>query len=195
MNVSGLVHRPRRYEFEDGVQELALGLMGIATASVFLAAAFLPLWYTLFPMQALWLASAFGMRWAIKRLKERVTYPRGGYVAFEQQTVTLRSRRTWLVIVYVTGIAIVTTALPPATHWPVIFSAVFVGVYGGGAIRYRIPHWWGLAAFSALLGAWVYLRDSGLTFVLLWQGVAMAAAGGLRLWRFLQFHPPIEAET
>jgi hypothetical protein len=76
-------------------------------------------------------------------------------------------------------------------------GAILLGViYVGSGFKYRMAHYLWLGGFSAALGAWAYLRNDSIAFVILWQGVASAVVGGIRLWRFIESHPrPVESEA
>jgi len=149
--------------------------------------------------QVIWLCSGLGMAWGAMKLKERVTSPRGGYVAFDEHTVTIRGRisRRGLNVVLMFGMVGFIVAFRDVFNFrasrAVAVNALFLSAYMFEGMKYRMPHMLWLAAFSALLGVWVYARNDSLWFVILWQGGALAIAGGTKLWRFIKSHPrPVE---
>lgn len=138
-----------------------------------------------------------GMAWGVKKLRERVTYPRGGYVAINEAP---RMRRAALGFImfgfFIFARDVFTFPASEAVALTVICFASYM-FYG---ISYRMPYMFWVAACSALLGVWVYLRhdsrENALAFVILWEGVVLVAAGGFRMWRFIKAHPrPAEAEV
>jgi hypothetical protein len=204
MDIGRLVNRPQMYVFEDGVGELAIGFMSLVSFGAFSSLVFRTL--PLLVPQAIWLGMCLGVFWGAKKLKERVTYPRGGYVALDEQTVTIRGRISGraLNVALLFGmfgfIVVFSRVFKFPASQAVVVSAIFFGAYTLSAIMYRIPHMLWLAAFSALVGVWVYgwnySRGDSLAFVILSQGVALVVDGGVRLWRFLKSHPrPIETEA
>lgn len=203
MNLSELVNRPRMYDSEDGVGELTIGLMSMLMGSACLA---VPRpGYEAFVAMGIILCFGAGIGWVVKKLKERVTYPRGGYVALNVPPVTIRRRALAAVLTFafVFGIEEFIHVFRPGFTFRVSgagLSAMYFGFYTFGGMKYQEPRMLWLAAFSAVLGVWVYARNYsvayGLPFVTLWQGVALAIAGGIRLWRFIKAHPrPVETEA
>lgn len=193
MKIDRLVKRPAAYSTEDGVAELMIGLMLVVAGSAF---AGIPTEYFLIP-QAVWLASALAMAWGMKTLKERVTSPRGGYVALDEPPITvgggMRVGRRVLVAVIAVALMGFMVAFRDVAAFPgamaVGMSMVFVAAYAWGGLKYRLPHMLGLAAFSALVGAWCYARSGSSLIVILGQGAGLTVTGGIRLWQFVRSHP------
>jgi hypothetical protein len=184
---------------EDGVAELALGLSWVITSSAFLMLQVLPSGY-IFAAQAIWVLSSIGMAWGTKKLKERVAFPRGGYVALDDQPMRIRGRVSWRTLILALGLGICVAGGAIAVFSPDLFTfsatglavgcaILFAGIYTVGGLNYRMPHLLWLGAFCAVLAAWAYARNDSIAFVLFWQGVALAVAGGIRLGRFIKSHP------
>ena len=87
--VDQIIRRTYGYYFEDGLVELGLGILFIASGLLFLT------WSTLqaASLQGAVLAlvsilivvgGVYGLRWAIGRIKERVSYPRSGYASYRE---------------------------------------------------------------------------------------------------------------
>lgn len=176
-----------------------VGLMSAVTGGAFLATQIFPRDY-IFVAIAIWMCSGFGMAWGAKRLRERITYPRGGYVALNEQSAATRrrSRRVALILVFA-GMALLTALFPRMSHFfasGVAGSALFVSIYMFSGVKYRRPDLLCLAGFCALLGVWAYAGSSSMAFILFWQGVGLATIGAIRLWRFIKSHPrPVETEA
>jgi len=196
MNLNKLANRPHMYLLEDGLAEMAIGFVSLVAFATFSPSAFRAL--PLLVPQAIWFGGCLNIFWAAKKLKERVTFPRGGYVAIEEPAGATRGRtRRALSVALAFGIiwliAVFRDVSPSARALAVVAAAVFFAAYTFGAMKYRVRHMWWLATFSALLGLWVYERDGSpgdsLAFVILGQGVALVVSGGVRLWQFLKSHP------
>ncbi len=191
MTIDRLANRARLYAFEDGTVELSIGLVCLAAGSAFQLAR--PPYLLIAP--AIWLCSTLCIAWGAKTLKERVTSPRGGYVAFDEQVVTARGRisRRLLNVALTFGMVAFIAVFRDLFNFPgsvtLGASACFFGAYIYDALKYRIMHMVWLAGYTAALGAWAYARHDSLTFVIAGQGVALTAAGSASLWRFLKSHP------
>jgi hypothetical protein len=70
-----------------------------------------------------------------------------------------------------------------------IWCAVFGLIHAITGFLYRLSYMFVLAALSALLLWWISAKGGDLLLVILWQGVAMGVAGGVKLWRFVRAHP------
>ena len=192
--------RPLRYWSEDGVPDLVLGLWCACTALIFLAARMLPKGSSaasVYPMAApaLWGLSSLAMVRGLKALKERITFPRTGYVALRERgwryafTAALGA-----LPIAVYGVVLTTGFELP--HWerfagPALAMIFAITLFVGG-LRYKLPHLLGLAVFSLVPGAWTYWIEAGMDgtlWVMLSLGGAMAIAGALRLRSFLAANP------
>jgi hypothetical protein len=213
MNIDELVNRPKMYDFEDGVWELVIGIAFLLSGGAFSFVAMQPKGSAeaqkyVWGAQAIWFCSMWGMTWGAKKLKERVTSPRGGYVALTEREWTPRSQEA-LVIGLCIGLPVIMIVLSLANwrfsepvraffeKWnPTGYAVLSSGVYVWNGVRNRLSHFFWLAAFCAALAVWVWVRNDDGWFVLFWQGAALAVAGGIRLWRFVRSHPlPTETEA
>jgi hypothetical protein len=129
----------------------------------------------------------------IGKLKERLTYPRTGYVAYRQPT----KRRRWLTLGVAFGMAMLVSALfasaPASLAWIPAVSGLLIGaywVYQGHRMGYcaSMP----LAAISAVAGTAITLAGVGrrsklpLFYIVLgW----LNSPGGLTLWSYLRREP------
>ncbi len=149
--------------------------------------------------QTIWVCTAFGLALGTKKLKERVTSPRGGYVGFDEQAKTIRGHIPYralnigLMFMIVCIISVFRDLIVfPASEVAAV-SVGFMGAYIFEGLKYRIGYMLWLAAFSVAVGVWAYVRNDHLAFVVFWQGAALAAIGGSKLWRFVKSHPkPID---
>lgn len=188
MDVIALRDRPKMYLFSDGVAELAIGLfMLFYSASAWLLIR-LPRdwgfgWGGVFAPGLVLGLSGFGMARGIKFLRERVTSPRGGYVAMK----VTRYQRLYSGGAVVLMLAAYSLSNGRFSH-ALVCCAIFGCCYISTGLMYRLPYMFLLAAFSALLGIWVCLQGKDLLSVMLWQGAMLAGAGGVKLLRFVQSH-------
>jgi hypothetical protein len=203
-NIGDLMDRPRKYVLEDGVAELVMGVYGALMGGVFRMIAVEHSWVP----QTISICACFAVGWGMKTLKERVTIPRGGYVALEERPVNDQVREA-LVIGLCIGLPVLLVALA-LTDWTwagplpdllgrwsgVAYAAVAAGAYVWNGVRNRTGHFFWLAGFCALLGAWAWVSKSDAWLICLWQGVALTVVGGIRLGMFIRTHPkPVENEA
>ena len=154
-----LEQRPRRYWTVDGIPELVMGGIWIVWGAAVLIGESLPrgpgfvaFWLTVPAVLAL---SGFWSRWLVTRLKERLTYPRTGYVDYPEPAPRTR--------LMVAGVAIAAAATmagllltgraagaenvaAPAVG--VVLSLAFLVI----SVRQRAPHLLALAGVALALG-------------------------------------------
>jgi hypothetical protein len=201
-----VVDRPRAYWSEDGVPDLMLGLNFLIVGVLFLILFVLPKGSSLaksyiWAAQAGWLCCSLGMSWGIKSLKERVTAPRGGYVALREPAAKMRMSKwsLWVLTFAASGligfIAIVLrTGVAGWERFAIpLVAIVFALTLAVPGWRYKLPHMQWLGAFSLLLGVCVYRLHHGIgesvCEMMIGLGIAMTLAGAVRLWNFLASHP------
>src|SRR5665213_1368718 len=154
MDINDLVNRPAMYASEDGMGELMIGLICLVSVGVF---RFAPGRDLLFVPQAIWVCSILALRWGTKKVKE-ITAARGGYVAFHEPG------GGWVlkVVAFLGFLAFILVSeqfFRPPVAGALACSAIFSGAYVLPGLKYRVPpHMLGLAAFSALLGGWAYVK-------------------------------------
>jgi hypothetical protein len=133
-----------------------------------------------------------------KRIRDKVIFPRTGYVVF-RPTVP----RKWMVVVF--GALSVAQAAALA-YWGVrlqdlsrlagpAMGVVFGACLLWGGVRYKVQQYVWLSGLSLLLGAATFfagLKIEGAIWVMVCDGVAMALDGAVRMRRFLRTHPIAE---
>lgn len=194
--------RPVRYWDQDGLPELMLGLLAIASSGVFLVGYALPRGTSTAQTYAqfgpiLWAAASLAMRWGLKRLKERITVPRGGYAAvLSEPSPTYWAFALGVVLLVGAGVLLLNVGaggMPEGT-WMAApgFATLFAAALLFGGLRYKLEHMVYLAAFSLILGAWMVRIGAGPQgglWVMVWLGTAMALTGAVRLKKFLKTNP------
>ena len=198
LNLDEIARRPQRYWDIDGLPELMMGLLWMLWGGAWLIGDTLPhgwrssAYWTAVP--ALLVLSGFASVWATKRLKERLTFPRTGYVDWKEPSRKARlgaaavAMVTAMVLVAVAGNRTLGTERPVAPVLGVILSLAFVVA----SIRQRAPHYLALAAVAVALGlAFGALRAGweSVNWLFVALGAASAALGGSRLALFLRKHP------
>ena len=193
--IERITKRPIQYWFEDGLGELMTGSLFVVLGLFFLIQG----WTTNSTVG--YLAGILGMvaigvgpwlsRFFLKKLKEKVIYPRTGYVKF---TTLKRSRRilTGIVAIVVSsGLVVVAFQYESVLNWLPMIEGVAVGAilyYQAaqvGLIRLYIE-----ALSSIFIGAGVSvlgqgdLLGSGHYFLSF--GVVMILGGGITLIRYLR---------
>lgn len=202
-SISDYTKRTRQYWWIDGLAEIAFGLqLGLLTAYHFLilffgsldwgvVAAFLGIAFILVGF----LAVNKGLLW----VKERITFPRTGYVKYPNKRASSRRRRIFIAI----GIGSITSILVnlalaylgPAAQWMVItlimMSCLIYVAYFTGVSRYYIigilTFLWGVGMnwipfHAGSLYAWFFV---GLGCIFILTGL-IVFLGYLRRYPYLQ---------
>jgi len=194
-----LENRPRRYWNVDGIPELMMGLVWILWGGALLVGEAFPrgsaanVYWMVFP--AVLVLSGVASNWAIKKLKERLTYPRTGYIEYREPARHVRLLTGLMVVVTAAALAalIVTGRAAGLEHTAapaigVILSLAFVVA----SIRQKAPHFLALAGVALALGAafaTLKLGFAAINWLFVWLGVAATIMGAWRLRRYLQQHP------
>ena len=192
--------RSSSYWTIDGLPELLMGVLWMTWGGLWLIGTALPrgMAYTCFWLvvpPALACFGIFGNR-TLQRLKERITYPRAGYVR-------LKKPPAWVVVIVVLGLSLPIAAAvlgfvsdSEDSLLPLVLAVISLGLLGQG-VHKRNGRLLILATISLGLGVWVWRTGAGwtgLSWAFLWLGIAGLALGALRLRRFLRENPKV-AET
>ncbi|MBN9658530.1 MAG: hypothetical protein J0H49_10155 [Acidobacteria bacterium] len=202
-NLKEIEGRPMRSWNMDGLQEMIMGILWILWGGLWLLGQELPkgklyqaYWLVVPAMLAL---SGFAGNWVVRRLKERVTFPRSGYVALREPTRQERLGTALLAIVVAAILAIVVlrTRTEGVAHLitpvvGVILSLAFVVA----SLKQRAPHFLVLAGVALALGIAFGALHTGwesLNWLFVVLGVVAAVSGAIRLSRFVREHGvPVE---
>lgn len=191
--IERVTQRAKRYWYDDGLVEMSGGVIFALIGLLFLSELFGPPWQGIsaLALPAVIIGGALVARRAVAAVKERLTYPRTGYVAYVRQR-GLRTRAATAVVAVVVSVAVsfLIARVPAALAWMpalqglVIAAALFYSGYSLGLGRFLV-----LAVVSAVAGVGAALAGlgdvagSGAYFLVL--GLAMFAAGGYALRRYL----------
>ena len=194
--IDNIVKQTYRYFYDDGLVEMAVGLLFVAVGLVLLA------WqgFDYSPLVTIivvvgWPAVVIGGTYLINRLvremKQRITYPRTGYVAYRQGQP---SKGRWFIPLAAFALVVASLFLPEAfMRMSAMVGALLavVLIFMG----YRVGLWRFfavgiIALVSGVALAWsdvVELIAVSLTFAI--TGVALFLAGALAFAGYLRRHP------
>ncbi len=151
--------RAMQYWYEDGFSEIMLGILFLLIALFFGVMARLPAdsgWRAAFALllPVLIVGGVYGLRWGGRRLKERYTYPRTGYVAYRRrQTKSRRALRAVAGGAMGALVGILFAASPASQAWiPAVQGILVGGLFFYLAMRLELARFYGLALLSVLLG-------------------------------------------
>ena len=194
-----LEDRPRRYWNVDGIPELIMGLVWILWGAALIVGEALPkgpgatIYWLVVP--AIPVLSGFVANGVTRRLKERLTYPRTGYVAYADPGPRARLLTGLMVVLSAAALAalIVTGRAAGLEHsvgpvFGVLISLAFVVA----SVRQHAPHFLALAGVALALAvafAVLKLGWTSMSWLFVWLGIAATALGGWRLRRYLHQHP------
>ena len=163
-NEHEIERRTRRYWYEDGFAEIGLGVLfgalGLVLALEASASAGAVRVAAVAALTLLVFLGTLAVRRAIKTSKERLTYPRTGYVAYRRNSSNRRAILAVLVIVGGTGIAVGGSAAIPgrvlALQSLTLAAALLVPAYRLGLKRFYL-----LAAVAGVAGCAAVLLGAG----------------------------------
>lgn len=211
VDVDAVRLRASQYWMEDGLVELMFGLTVVSASGVPLAVRALsegPFqeFMSAFGTQALSVVSIYLATWGLKKLKERITFPRCGYVAFPQPTKKRRAMMVVFMLLTLVAMMLATLLLADYEAWvsrmfmPAV-TVTFVVCFLVGGLQYKQPTmiWEAFltALFAVILGLFTNLGGGqGFEVLTVMIGTSMAIIGALRLRSFLKANPrPQETEA
>ena len=202
-DIDEAMRRTRGYWYDDGLADIAIGCIFLIIALLFTAQTLLPPGFARGSLAALALPVVVIGGWLIagklvRMAKERITYPRTGYVAYA------RARRRFRPLVGLVGgiigasLAFLLSTRPAFIAWIPALQGILIGAlflviaFQAGVVRYTA-----LAALSALFGLGAALADVGdiLGAAIYFgaTGVALCLSGVLTLRHYLRHtEPPAE---
>lgn len=205
-NIDEVIQRTQRYWYVDGLTEIAAGstifILGLFYLVIYLAASFSGgAWLVGIGQPLLFLLLWFGSAKAVKALKERITYPRTGFVSFprKQRSPTRRLAAGLTGAAVSIGLVLFLAAFPERkTLMPVLVGLTagllpaFIG-YRLGLTRFYL-----VGLYSLLVGvlAALYPLEENLQMALLTLalGLSWIVSGGVTLARYLRATRPLSVE-
>lgn len=199
-NIDHIIRRTRRYWYEDGFAEIAIGLLfSIVGLGLYLQklATGDPIWLmvVIVGLMIFIFSSSLLVKWLVTLLKQRVTYPRTGYVEYDPE----RERQSrFPVIAFALVLALMGLLIPDQFSSMGIVVGLLMGmIMAYLAYRSAIPRFMvgaGVAVILGLLTTYLALDDIvGTALVFGGVGLALLIGGTLALIGYLhQTQPPKE---
>jgi len=196
--LSRIQRRTVQYWFDDGLAELVIGggflLLGLCF--VLLGSVPLPGYTTLFPLALMIGIFLAGPR-LVRKTKERLVYPRTGFISFARPS----PRRRWLAplaaAVTASLLGVLVGKAPSVEVWvPAVLGLLMAGFFLRMNRSVQTGRLSTLAGVSALTGLLVSLHGDtgnlagGIYFTVI--GAVMSAGGALALRSYLRIAPPPE---
>jgi hypothetical protein len=195
------VRETHRYFYNDGLVEIGVGFIFLLTGLVLVG------WLLFQGNPVLRIASVLAlpvlatlgallMKRAVTALKERVTYPRTGYVAYREGQP---SRGRWLIMAAALILAVSSFFLPELlAKMPIAIGGILAVVLAYLGYRVSLARFYVSASVAFLLGlaGAIFVADellgAALTFVA--AGLTLLIGGAIALLAYLQEHPVRHAE-
>jgi MFS family permease len=201
--IDGIMRRTRGYWYSDGFIEIAIGgLFALIGGLLFLQSRVLsgsaPMVVFAVGVPLLIMGGSLLSKQLVRALKERVTYPRTGYIAYEKKRDT--GKRRWFVPAFALLLALAYIAADVLTSDAQVDLSSFgvplmVGLIGGAAFAYAgynvgVARFYVLGALAAVLGVAVSIAGLGdvlgTAVVFIGLGVAQVITGVLALAVYLR---------
>jgi len=201
-NINKIIRQTRRYWYEDGFAEIAIGLLfsflGIGLYLQKMAANhFGWLMVVIFGLMIFTFSSSLIVKWIVTLLKQRITYPRTGYVEYIPQQ---DNGGRWLVIAFSLGLAILTLIIPDTFGGMGSIVGLLMGMimaylaYRSGMPRFMIASV--LAIAVGILTTYLSLDDIiGTAIVFSAVGISLLVSGLLTLITYLRETNPPKGEV
>ncbi len=192
--------RPKKYWNADGVPELVMGAMWLLLG----AAIALPAWLNWGGW--IWIVLLFAClaaNPAIKILKQRITFPRTGYVEWKPQSGVAKMAIASLGAGVAAAFVFLIRSAKVQGYMdllPTGCALLLALLFLASAVWHKLPHHLWISGLSLVL-AFIIIRnhmDLSSSFILLWLslGVCLIVSGGLRLRAYLHHNPrPQEDEA
>ncbi len=206
MDTENMLNRAYAHWLKDGLFEIGVGILfaGVGTlrAIIHFAGAKSAAYY--------WLSGGLlvfmiGVAWGSKRigraLKERITYPRTGFMAFKPRTYNIKSILALFIFAGILGGVVGVLATQPNQQEiggivPITQGIVGAIVFVYAARRIEVKRLNYLAVFSLVIGLVIGVLGVGvvlgLSFFYLSIGLALIVTGSVALMQFLRSHEPVD---
>lgn len=194
--------RAMQYWYVDGSFEFSFGGFCLILAAYFYVSQLLTDSWMGGLMMVFFILVMLGGGWLVNRLvmrmKERITFPRTGYIAFQRKTGSRRWGRLLLLGATSATVSAVMVLLlanrPAGFDWTVAASGLLFGVavtylgFRTGEVRFFVNAALSIG-FGIALGFANLPENSGLTAFYGLLGLGMLLIGGISLWQYLRQNP------
>ena len=197
--IEKIIRRTYRTFYDDGLVELALGTLFIAVGiwlsfwSGIASASFSGLLLAL-GLPALILGGILIFNKVIKRLKERITFPRTGYVSYRQDQ---NAQSRWLPLATAVFLVVTIVFLPDSFNRIQFVAGMLLGailLYMGYRVSVRRFYFDGMIAL--VLGVGLTLLEfeeiQAMALLFVGSGLVLLITGALALILYLRQHPEQE---
>ena len=160
--IEELMRRTRRYWYEDGLWEIAVGGFFLLLALLWYAQARTPqgspLWaiYAFAPVLLIVLVHTLGMR-LIEWVRSRHVWPRTGYVKPSRRAYWPLSRVIGLVVAALLALGFIAPSIAEGKWLPALWGLGFALVLVVGARFLGLRRWYALGAWALLTGLGAFL--------------------------------------
>lgn len=197
--VDAYVKQTYGYFYDDGLVELIMGFFFVLVGGIFVATQMgnkNPLINLLLSigLVVLILGGSFSINHVVRSLKQRVTYPRTGYVAYKNEVDKRSNKVIWGAVIFLITISLF---LPDAfSQVQFMIGGVLAAMLVFLGYRTNVWRFYILALAVFLIGIFTTalfideVLGTGLTF--LGTGCLLLISGSVTLVRYLHQHPVIE---
>ena len=192
------IRRTQQYWFEDGLVELLLGLLFLVLSGLF--------WWQVvtdseygaliggIAMPFIIILGAILLGVTLRWLKQRLVYPRTGYVTYAKPTNKQRGMSALLGLVFGAAMAIAVTQLELAELAPAFIGAgigfaLFMLGNRVGLLRFHLLAIWDVAV-GIIIAFWGLAENVASTYALGLVGLSLVVSGGFAFWRYWQNSEP-----
>lgn len=196
--------RPQRYWYIDGISEIAGGMVIFLIGAVNAIAALFPpgsvrILLINLVQPVLIITAALISRPIVHHFKERITYPRTGYVEYSGHGHSIRWQRFFLTFFIAFSISALVGLLGksiPEQFWPAIIAAILALALAYLGARLGLSRFYIVAGLTFLIGALISALDlpiswpSALLFGL--EGLIWIIGGMLVLVHYLKTTHPLD---
>jgi hypothetical protein len=199
-NLKEIEQRPKRYWTSDGLQEILMGAVWILWGTALLLPQVLQpgkwlsyYWWSVLPLLV---ASGYAGNWGIKKLKQRMTFPRTGYVRMRKPGILAMAATMIMAAGVAAGMALLIRSSHTRESIHVVSIALMLLFAAGflfAAIWHKLPH---LLFASALCLALAGIAakasmdvQQAMILLFLSLGVLFCIMGYVRLRIYLKLNP------
>lgn len=193
--------KPQQYWNVDGLPDLITGVLWIVWGVAFLLPELLPpggwLNYYWLAVMLVLIVGGVASNWGIKKLKQRLTFPRTGYVEWPEPAPASKVISSLLAAAVAAGVvalAIRGNAQPMKDLVAPGLALLAALAFLIAALRLRLPHYFWMVAASLLLALIVARAHLGLGMgiicLFLCLGALSLLIGIVRLWSYRRNNPP-----
>jgi hypothetical protein len=192
--------KPRQYWNVDGLPDLMMGVLWIVWGMAFLLPDLLPpggwLQYYWMAVMPVLVVGGVVANWAIKKLKQRLTFPRTGYVDWPEPAPASKVLASLLAAAVAAGVVLLAIRSNAQPMKDLVAPGLALLVALGfliSALRLKLPHYFWMAA-AALLLALIIARahldlSKGIICLFLSLGVLSTLMGIVRLQAYRRNNP------